>query len=53
MFPTVGSGKFITARVITANGDLIQDPNVDLGTNPEKPPTLQSQETGNFKFLEL
>ncbi|KAL7592188.1 rab GTPase-activating protein 22 [Lactuca sativa] len=45
MFPTVGSGKFITARVITANGDLIQDPNVDLGTNPEKPPTLQSQET--------
>nr|GEW05102.1 hypothetical protein [Tanacetum cinerariifolium] len=26
MFPVVGSGKFITTRVITENGDPIQDP---------------------------
>lgn len=29
MFPVVGSGKFITARVITANGDPV------VGTNPQ------------------
>ncbi|KAI3753894.1 hypothetical protein L2E82_25959 [Cichorium intybus] len=44
MFPIVGSGKFITARVITANGDLIHNPIELLGTNPEKPSTTQSQE---------
>ncbi|XP_024968567.1 TBC1 domain family member 15-like isoform X3 [Cynara cardunculus var. scolymus] len=42
MFPVVGSGKFITARVITANGDPIKDPVV--GTNPQKISTPQSQE---------
>ncbi|KAJ9562613.1 hypothetical protein OSB04_007773 [Centaurea solstitialis] len=38
MFPVVGSGNFITARVITANGDPIQDP------DPGKVSIPQSQE---------
>nr|XP_043622824.1 GTPase-activating protein GYP7-like [Erigeron canadensis] len=44
MFPVVGSGKFVTARVIAANGDPIQDPIVLLGTNLESIPP-QSQES--------
>ncbi|KAI3675582.1 hypothetical protein L1987_85172 [Smallanthus sonchifolius] len=44
MFPVVGSGKFITTRVITVNGDPIQDPVVLLETNPENLPLPQSQE---------
>lgn len=48
MFPVVGSGKFVTARVITANGDPIQDPIVFLGTNLDKLPTPQDQESGKF-----
>ena len=51
MFPVVGSGKFITARVITANGDPIQDQTVLLGTDLEQLPTPQSQESGNVKIL--
>lgn len=50
MFPVVGSGKFITARVITANGDPIQDPIVLLGINPENLPTPESEESGNVTF---
>ncbi|XP_022716941.1 TBC1 domain family member 15-like [Durio zibethinus] len=34
MFPVVGSGKFITAPVITEDGQPIQDPLVLLETNP-------------------
>ncbi|KAJ0734201.1 putative Rab-GTPase-TBC domain-containing protein [Helianthus annuus] len=45
MFPVVGSGKFITARVITSNGDPVQDPVVLLETNLEHLPTPQSQES--------
>ncbi|KAD3066995.1 hypothetical protein E3N88_34875 [Mikania micrantha] len=44
MFPVVGSGKFITARVITANGDPIPDPVVPLETNLENLPIPQSQQ---------
>lgn len=33
MFPVVGSGKFITAPVITEDGQPIQDPVVLLETN--------------------
>ncbi|XP_076922460.1 rab GTPase-activating protein 22-like [Bidens hawaiensis] len=45
MFPVVGSGKFITARVVTANGDPIHDPAVLPDTNLENLPIPQSQET--------
>ncbi|PWA56639.1 rab-GTPase-TBC domain-containing protein [Artemisia annua] len=45
MFPVVGSGKFITARVITADGDPIQDPTVLLGADLEQLPTPQSLES--------
>ncbi|KAK1440030.1 hypothetical protein QVD17_05855 [Tagetes erecta] len=45
MFPVVGSGKFITARVITANGDPLQDPVALLDTTLENLPTPQSQES--------
>lgn len=48
MFPVVGSGKFITARVITANGDPIQDPTVLLGTDLEQLPTPESQESADL-----
>ncbi|XVF34065.1 hypothetical protein REPUB_Repub18cG0024600 [Reevesia pubescens] len=34
LFPVVGSGKFITAPVITEDGQPIQDPLVLLETNP-------------------
>ncbi|KAI7727247.1 hypothetical protein M8C21_033375 [Ambrosia artemisiifolia] len=45
MFPVVGSGKFVTARVITANGDPVQDPVVLLEANLENLPTPESQES--------
>ncbi|KAD2392827.1 hypothetical protein E3N88_39817 [Mikania micrantha] len=45
MFPVVGSGKFITARVITANEDPIPDPVVLLETNLENLPIPQSQQS--------
>ncbi|GKB16943.1 Rab-GTPase-TBC domain-containing protein, partial [Tanacetum coccineum] len=48
---SVGSGKFITVRVITANGDPIQDPTVLLGTDLEQLPKPESQESVNVKFL--
>ncbi|CAL5390522.1 unnamed protein product [Camellia sinensis] len=36
LFPIVGSGRFITAPVITEDGDPIQDPIVLLEANPDK-----------------
>ena len=36
MFPLVGSGRYITAPVITDDGQPIQDPLVLLETNPDK-----------------
>ncbi|KAM1256445.1 hypothetical protein ACFX1Q_030565 [Malus domestica] len=36
MFPVVGSGRFITAPVITENGQPIQDPIVLSQINPDK-----------------
>ncbi|KAE9458198.1 hypothetical protein C3L33_09903, partial [Rhododendron williamsianum] len=36
VFPLVGSGRFITAPVITDNGEPIQDPIVLLEASPEK-----------------
>ncbi|KAM0007245.1 putative Rab-GTPase-TBC domain-containing protein [Helianthus debilis subsp. tardiflorus] len=42
MFPLVGSGKFITAPVITEDGTPTQDPIVLLEANHEKLPTAQA-----------
>lgn len=36
MFPVIGSGRFITAPVITEDGQPIQDPIVLLEANPGK-----------------
>ena len=36
LFPLVGSGRFITAPVITDDGQPIQDPLVLLQVNPDK-----------------
>lgn len=36
MFPIIGSGRFITAPIITEDGVPIQDPLVLLESNPEK-----------------
>lgn len=34
MFPLIGSGRFVTAPIITEDGKAIQDPIVLLQTNP-------------------
>ncbi|XP_057465685.1 rab GTPase-activating protein 22-like isoform X2 [Actinidia eriantha] len=47
IFPIVGSGRFITAPVITEVGDPILDPIVLLESNPDKGPALLPQENGN------
>ncbi|KAJ8763627.1 hypothetical protein K2173_003099 [Erythroxylum novogranatense] len=46
MFPIVGSGRFITAPVITEDGQPIQEPLVLLETNQEK--GLASSSNGNM-----
>ncbi|KAF4393927.1 hypothetical protein G4B88_025896 [Cannabis sativa] len=43
LFPVVGSGRFITAPVITEDGQPIQDPLVILESNPGKGPVFPSQ----------
>ncbi|KVH88419.1 Rab-GTPase-TBC domain-containing protein [Cynara cardunculus var. scolymus] len=45
MFPLVGSGKFITAPVITEDGVATQDPVVLLEANPENLMTPTNQAT--------
>lgn len=40
MFPVVGSGRYITAPVITEDGQPIHDPLVLLETNPDKGPAV-------------
>ena len=47
IFPIVGSGRFITAPVITEVGDPILDPIVLLESNPDKGPASLPQENGN------
>ncbi|KAI9093190.1 hypothetical protein K1719_027204 [Acacia pycnantha] len=42
-FPLVGSGKFITAPIITEDGQPIQDPLVLLETNADKGVTIPAQ----------
>ncbi|PSR95627.1 GTPase-activating protein like [Actinidia chinensis var. chinensis] len=46
IFPIVGSGRFITAPVITEVGDPILDPIVLLESNPDKGPASLPQENG-------
>lgn len=51
MFPLVGSGKFVTAPVITEDGSPTQDPIVLLEANPETLMTPTTQATGSNLFL--
>ena len=44
MFPVVGSGRFITAPVVTEDGHPIQDPLVLLETNPGNGQALPPQD---------
>ncbi|KAK6946857.1 Rab-GTPase-TBC domain [Dillenia turbinata] len=46
MFPIIGSGRFITAPIVTEEGEPIQDPIVLLETNPGKGP-LPLRENGD------
>lgn len=46
LFPVVGSGRFITAPVVTEDGQPIQDPLVVLETNQDNDSALPS-EAGN------
>lgn len=46
MFPVVGSGRFITAPVVTDDGQPIQDPIVLMQINPDKGQALSSQDNG-------
>ncbi|XP_065626118.1 rab GTPase-activating protein 22-like [Quercus suber] len=46
MFPVVGSGRFITAPVITEDGQPILDPLVLLETNPDKGQALPPDDNG-------
>lgn len=45
MFPVIGSGRYITAPVITEDGQPIHDPLVLLETNPDNGPAVP-QDTG-------
>ncbi|XP_052206678.1 rab GTPase-activating protein 22-like [Diospyros lotus] len=49
MFQVVGSGRFITAPIITEDGDPIQDPIVLLETNTDNGVASVSPENGNAK----
>jgi hypothetical protein len=46
LFPLVGSGRFITAPVVTDDGVPIQDPLVLLENNPENGVIVPPQEVG-------
>ncbi|XP_057506644.1 rab GTPase-activating protein 22-like isoform X2 [Actinidia eriantha] len=46
IFPLVGSGRFITAPVITEDGDPIKDPIVLLEANPDNGQASVPQENG-------
>ncbi|KAG6637539.1 hypothetical protein I3843_11G180500 [Carya illinoinensis] len=50
MFPAVGSGRFVTAPVITEDGLPIQDPLVLLETAPEKGQAIATQENAGADF---
>ncbi|KAI6687446.1 hypothetical protein NL676_024274 [Syzygium grande] len=54
MFPIVGSGRFVTAPIITEDGQPVQDPIVLSQINPEKesglPPKSESKRTNKSCF---
>lgn len=52
MFPLIGSGRYITAPVITEDGHPIQDPLVLLEANPHIG-LAQPQDNGNAEDSEL
>ncbi|XP_059662519.1 rab GTPase-activating protein 22-like [Cornus florida] len=52
MFPVIGSGRFITAPVVTEEGEPIQDPLVRLEANPNMGQTTVPQENGTSNNLE-
>ncbi|KAL1325380.1 hypothetical protein HN51_035445 [Arachis hypogaea] len=49
LFPLVGSGRFITAPVITEDGQPIHDPLVLLETHPDNGVIVPTPETANAK----
>ncbi|KAL3851240.1 hypothetical protein ACJIZ3_013122 [Penstemon smallii] len=51
MFPLIGSGKFVTAPILTEDGEPIQDPIVLQQTNLEKEPPNSSQMEKQPKIL--
>lgn len=53
MFPTIGSGRFITAPVITEDGDPILDPLVLQEANAAKEATSAGQANGNPEDVEF
>ncbi|KAG9153816.1 hypothetical protein Leryth_005932 [Lithospermum erythrorhizon] len=48
MFPVIGSGRFITAPIITESGDPIQDPLVLQEANAAKEAAYRNQKSGNL-----
>ncbi|XP_075083157.1 GTPase-activating protein GYP7 isoform X3 [Nicotiana tabacum] len=53
MFPTIGSGRFITAPVITEDGDPILDPLVLQEANAAKEATSAGQANGDSSGFEM
>ncbi|KAK9269592.1 hypothetical protein L1049_001368 [Liquidambar formosana] len=53
MFPVVGSGRFITAPIITDEGEPIQDPIVLLESNPNKGLAVLPEVNGHTENVEL
>lgn len=53
LFPLIGSGRFITAPVITEDGRQVQDPLVLLENNPNNglviPTEVTTNDTNNLK----
>ncbi|KAG5020712.1 hypothetical protein JHK87_016567 [Glycine soja] len=47
LFPLIGSGRFITAPIITEDGRLVQDPLVLLENNPENGVVIPQEVTTN------
>ncbi|RVW40276.1 hypothetical protein CK203_082777 [Vitis vinifera] len=52
MFPVIGSGRYITAPIITDDGQPIQDPLVLLEANPQKGSALP-HDNGDAQDSEL
>ncbi|KAL6999361.1 hypothetical protein U1Q18_000523 [Sarracenia purpurea var. burkii] len=51
MFPLIGSGRFITAPVISEDGEPIQDPIVLLEANPDKGTLIFYEKQENLSKL--